>query len=658
MTALTIGLLASLLALGPTAPASADEAAVEATASLASTSSTTVSVPVADGITPTALRGRVVASDLLGGPLRFSVGGRTLKTVAAETGPVFLPVRASDVGDDGAIDLTMTYRPTERCPGGSGPADVALTNLTLVYTGDETAPRTVGTFFPDSSPRIDVSVPADASDDLLAAALTAVASLTARYGDATVVQLSVASRQLPRVGPGQRLIRLEPGTGDTSTDVAVRFGLPTLTLTGNGDGLRTAAQALGSDALTLASGPSSTGLSETLERRTEDLEVSFADLGLQRLTLVGPAEATATVGVAQDVFGGPVDGLTVHAEGTYTAVPDTTDVQLSTYVNGYLVDSQLLDPQADGNTVTIDADVPADVITSDNGIEFRLSSTADVGACEADDDGSVPVEVHLDGGASTVTATRGDGGQDLSAYPQVLGGVLPVALRPTGEDRVDAAIDAAYLVHSLQAAAVAPLDVTLVDADSLVQGSSNGLLVGATPEDADTVGAPLRLDSMRLLDYAEAEFGVGSNQPFAALESVVDGDRHLLLLGTWTADGSAAPALPRALATQAATDGWGTLADDLLVVSPGTDPFSLSSAEVVPQEEVVEERTGFVWWLGAGIAVLLLLLLWQVARTARRDHQVKRLVDAQERADSDARGSVTLAGEEDPGHDDDGHPRA
>ena len=31
---------------------------------------------------------------------------------------------------------------------------------------------------------------------------------------------------------------------------------------------------------------------------------------------------------------------------------------------------------------------------------------------------------------------------------------------------------------------------------------------------------------MRLLDYAEAEFGVGSNQPFAALESVVDGDRH------------------------------------------------------------------------------------------------------------------------------------
>ena len=191
-----------------------------------------------------------------------------------------------------------------------------------------------------------------------------------------------------------------------------------------------------------------------------------------------------------------------------------------------------------------------------------------------------------------------------------------------------------YLVASLQRAASAPLEIEMVDPDEFLASERSGLFVGADYADSVAFEAPLRLDGMRLLDYAEAEFQVGSEQPFAALETLRQNGRHVVMLGAWSPDdGSLPTTLTRAAVTEAAELGWSTLTDDLLVASEGVEPFTLSTNAVVPQEERVEEERSYAWWFVGGVAVLLVLLAVQLMATVRKDRRVRALVDAQEEHD-------------------------
>ena len=217
----------------------------------------------------------------------------------------------------------------------------------------------------------------------------------------------------------------------------------------------------------------------------------------------------------------------------------------------------------------------------------------------------------------------------------MLAGQLPIAIRGAGESaRTESAIDASYLVASLQRAASAPLEIEMVDPDEFLASERSGLFVGADYADSVAFEAPLRLDGMRLLDYAEAEFQVGSEQPFAALETLRQNGRHVVMLGAWSPDdGSLPTTLTRAAVTEAAELGWSTLTDDLLVASEGVEPFTLSTNAVVPQEERVEEERSYAWWFVGGVAVLLVLLAVQLMATVRKDRRVRALVDAQEEHD-------------------------
>jgi len=596
-------------------------------------SSVTLDVPVPIGATPVGVRGRLEVASGVTGRLQFAVGNRVVRDVAASSAPAFLvPVRAGDLDANNSLTIRLTYTETGRCPDPDAAADVVFSDLRLRYSGTPTTPGSLAAFFPAASSRVDVVVPSGASDEFLAAGLTAVAALSAKYDDTTPVALNPASAVLPRTDVTQRVVRIVPGSGPVSTKIVTRFGLTTLILTGSGSELAGAAQALGSEQLELATGGTSTGLTETLKVRDSTMQQTLADLGSSTIKLTGPGTTTQYVGVRQDAFGGPVDSLDVHVTGTHTALPDGTTAQLNTYLNGYLLDSQVL---SGGPELSIDATADASLINSDNGLEFTLT-TARSETCSGPE--TLPIEVYFDAEKSSVTATRGTGMvSGFQTFPQVLGGELPVALRPGGPDRVTAAVDAAYLVSALQRAASAPLDVTLVDADEFLDGNLSGLLVGASESDATDLKAPLRLDGMRLVDYAEASFRVGTDQPYAAFQAISGSGRDVLMLGSWGPTGADLSTARRSAATYVATRGWNRLTDDLLVSAGQRRPFTISSNAVVPQEEVIDERRSFIWWLVGGFVVLALLLGYQVWRTNRRDREVRQLVDAQVRADAPPR---------------------
>lgn len=636
VAALACGVAAAgVLSAAPAAVA--DTTAVPGSLSTASQASITLAVPVAPGLRPSAVRGRLVVQPTVQGSVSFSIGDRIVREVPARnTAGLSIPVRLADVGADQAVDLTMTFKPGGRCPAPVAPAPVAFRDLSLVYEGSETRPTSLDSFFPNYAPRVDVVIPANASDDVLAAGLAAVGALSARYGSDTVVQLTTTGGVLPRTGPGQRVVRIAAGPGEVGTEVSARFGLPTVTITGNGAALREAAAALGSPRLRLASGQTTEGLSETGSGADVGLSRTLADLGSDRIVLTGPGPVTTFVGLKQDSFGGPIDELTVKVRGTHTVVPEGLEAQLNTYLNGFLLDSRMLD---DDPELTFDVTADAGLIGPDNGLEFTLSTSGT--DCTSS---TLPIEVHIEGTRSTVEAQRGTGRlTGFGEFPQVLGGELPIAIRVDGPERTAAAIDAAQIVTALQRASARTLDVELVSADELVDGSESGLLVGASSADADALEAPLRLDGMRLLDYAEADFQVGTDEPFAALEAVQSEGRHVLLLGGWSPEGTSPSALTRKAASYVGTRGWGSLSSDLLVAGGDSPPFTIDSNIVVPQEQRAEERRGFIWWLVGGVALLLLLLALQVFRTSRRDRRVRQLVDAQQRADA-------------TGYDDDGRP--
>lgn len=645
----TAAVSACLLGVIPAGTAHAEDTTISGGIGTIASSSSTIELPIPAGVAPSQLRGILTITEAAEGSIDFLINGRVIKTVPAQPYQVVnLPLRPNDVGDGDLLNLTMSYEVPESdndCAAADG-SSASFRKIGLTYSGTETIARTLGTFFPPSASRIDVVIPARANDDVIAAGLTAVASLAAVYPEGTPVMMATADAVLPRAGASQRVVRIESGDGATQTRIDSKFGLQTLTLTGSGQELKDAAQALGSPQLQLADAPGTQGLAETLEAQDIPTDQTLEELGTDRVQLSGYGSSTAFVGIRQDSFGGPVSEIDLDIIGTHSAVPEGNQAQLDTHFNGFLIDSQILD---DTTALEIKATVPETLIKADNGLEFTLHAVPANGDCSTATT-KLPIEVFIDGGLSDVNATRGAGTTTgFEVYPQVLGGQLPVAIRTTGVARTQSAIDAAYLVAALQQAAAAPLEVELVDVDSFLGGDRSGLLIGADYPDSVTIDAPLRLSGMRLIDYAEAQFQVGSNQPFAALETVSNNGRNVLMLGAWAPNAETdVAALMRKAVARVGTTGWGELLNDVLVANPTSPVFTLSSNAFVPQLDRAEERKSFGWWFIIGIGVLLLLLALQVTRTLRRDRRIKAVVSAQEEADA----------QDDPGADPEADPWA
>lgn len=606
------------------------------------TLSNTIRIPVPAGTTARRVLATLVVDTPEGGgaedgAVAIRMGDREVRRVSADRAKrrMVLPVTADLVDDDGSVSISARYLPGDGrgCDSVLGGVTVSLTDIVLDFTGREQRPTTPGTFLPDLVNTVQVVVPDAPSSDVVDAALTAVAALAGRYPAPTKVEVVRPTGVEDQAYPGLRVVRIEEGSASQLTSVSAPGGVPTLTVSGSGTALSDAARALGSDGLKLSSAARVTDLDLTEPASDPDTELTLADFGPTTIGLGGWGVSRAYVGLAQDYFGGPVDSMTLDLSGVHTPADGITS-HLDAYVNDRLVASTVLDDDPELE-MTIDVDRAS--MVAENGLELVLTTLPPEGTCRLADGRGIPVTLEIDGNASTISATRGTGSvSGFGMFPQVLGHDLPVAMRDTAATGgVDQVRLAGQVVASLQRAAAAPLDVRVVGADELVDGTDSGLLVGATTGDTDALGAPLRLDRMRLVDFAEQEFGMGDGSPFAALQTVVDGGRAVLVLGSWSDGGAGATTLMSSLGSTV-SGGWRNLREDLLVATPAQDtPFLVSTDSVLPQDAEIEESRDFMWWIVGGAAAVVLLVLLGYLVLGRRDREIRDLVRAQERSETE-----------------------
>lgn len=594
--------------------------------------SLTIAIP--EGQTPSRLRGTLNFDQSEHGAVEVSSGGRVVAKVPegeGRTTKIDAPLTATDLEKSGLV-LGLRIEPVASgtfCAV-DDQASVKLTDVAVDLAGTRVPPATISEFFQSPVEEVVVTIAPNASDAVIDAGLAAVGAISHRYGPGTVVRLDTTAPARPT--PSTRVVALKAIAGDVRGVLTRPEGLSTLSLSGAPEKLHSAAAALGSEQLALATSGSVVGLAHKLRASDISLTQSLAELGSGTVVLKGYGISESYTGVSQSSFGGPVSGFKVHLAGFSAAVVDEDVARLGVYWNDSLLTSILL---KDARKIGVTLDVPRSMVKSSNGLVVRLQAQPRGDFCRASSTLLSP-EVNFDTSASTVTATRGRGlVRGFAQFPQVLGPALPVALGGTKDSRVASAMNAATVIAALQQVASHQLEVSLVSVGDLLGNSNSGLLIGATAKQAAQAHAPLRLGGFRFVDYAEETFGVGVNQPFGALEMAADGGRRLVVLGGWDPAGGTSARLQAKVVKMVADIGWTALADDLALAVPGSEPFTVNSNAVVPQDERTDEYRSYAKY---GIAFLLLLAVILAARGLlgrRRRHRITAYVDAQEKADDD-----------------------
>lgn len=594
---------------GGPSTAYADEARLPGALSTTQVERRTVLVPVPEGVVLRRLVGTVrvaavepgVPAPTGAGRLQVLVGDRVAETLPAEPRQrVRTVVRRSDLDRDGRLPVTLQWA------GGCAPPGVAatLTDLRLLHGGAEQAPSSERAFLGAAVNRVDVVVPGSARDDLLEAGLQVVALLSRRYGEDVPVAMATADAVLPRVGAGQRVVRLEPGQ-TLSRGIEQRFGLWTLALRGPGPELVEVVRAAVRD----SDPPTAPGG----EPRT------LEDLGTPGATLAGWGTTTLEVPLPRDLLDGPGADLDVRLVGSRTAIADGTTARVDVRVDGALLESRDLAADED-SALDLLVTVPAERVGPGSTLEVSLAA-APAGGCAAAPS-TLPVSLELDGARSTVTPVVPDEPgatprAGLDRLPAALGGTLPVGVGTDGGSRVVDTLRAARLVAALQRLAGLPLAVELVDADDLLADDRPGLLVGADAQDTLAVQAPVALEAGGGLEALPLD------EPFAALQAVRHRDRDLLLLGAWAprgAQGDAGPLIDRLL--DRVTDRGAAAWTGGALVLPGSgDPLVTPPAPPSDPTTEPEEENAYAPYLVAAAAVLGLLLVAQIVVMVRRERR-------------------------------------
>ncbi|GAB2814564.1 hypothetical protein GCM10027022_00690 [Alpinimonas psychrophila] len=596
-----------------------------------------LTVPVPEGLTPANVTGSITPVVLGAGSLHVIVAGQVVQNLDPSVPSILdVPLAGAEIVN-GTVSVSLEYSSllanNNWCQV-TNPASVTVSNVVLQATGSATMPTTLADFFSPAVNAVSVQISDNPSSALKQAAISAVGALAFGLGSTVNLSATTTSNTSHRVALDSvrgRIVVLDPsGDAVTTTISSDGSGIPVLTIAGPEAQLSAASAALGSGYLALANSASTTGLAQT-GSVTSVLSPTLFDLGASdRISLGGYGQSASYTGVSQSAFGGPISDATLHLVGTHTDIPDTILATTNVYWNDFLIGSTVL-----GHDVAFGLDLPiaSTRMTAGNGLRIVLSAVPRTGECTGSTN-VIPIELFIDAKASTIDATRGQSIKPgFQRFPQALGGVLPVAFG-NGMTPANALASAGDIVASLQRQSRVQLNVTVVAAADFLQSAHSGLFVGATSDDSNVLGAPLRFDSFRAIDSRAVEFGVGTTVPYAALEAFENSGRNVLMLGGWSPDGTGAALQDLQIdAAHYAVNGdagWTGLSGDLLIAQPTlAKPVFLDSNAIVPQASVTDDFRGYAMWIGILIALLVSVgVIGSIVRRRRRA-KVKHYVDAQ-----------------------------
>jgi hypothetical protein len=583
---------------------------------LGANSTTSFEVPVPTGLVPARLQGLIHAPmNIDAGYLEVSDGdGRFLSAVnlppqgsAQAVTPLDVDISAARVLDS-TVSLSLTVRPLDKADRFCGPLQqLPLTDLSTVFTGEESAATTIANFFPPVLERVTIYTPSDADAAEQESVLTLVSTLTRLYRPQPL-QLRVVDQPRgatpPPAGQLARAIVVESG-GQAGLSV-MDAGSPGvyLRIAGRGDELSTQVSLLVNKMQSLV---------QTAGSRVDQAGTDMTPVGdaptFGELSMTGQTDVLRTgslrVAVDRSTLGGSrIDGVDVHLLADYTPVPADDSASLVVRSDDVVVYRAPLD-----NSGRLDATF--DVSNRAFGQWLNLDFALTYRPHESCGPFIAPITFQIDP-QSTLTINRG--GSPLNGFgsaPSEFSPSFQVAFDGTSPDQLNYA---AQTVAAMARQTGSQLMPQVVDLETAIDATTGALIVAKSSALQQTsLNPPIGGDGTAV-DFglptelrAIVDDGLGSIQVFADRPR----DRSVILVtttGAWTLVDPLFDYLGRL------EGGWSALTGDVLAAGAAGDPTNVTiradvDASAASTPNSAGASNSVEQWIPVGIAVLVIAVV-------------------------------------------------
>ncbi len=566
----------------------------------------TITVPVPKGLTPGALTADVELPPYVqGGTLIVTQDKRTLSRIEllmAESTPLSIPLTGARVVDD-SVTFTVRSRllPEEGDCLYDPTVPLQLTDAAIDYTGKETAPTRVSDFLPPVLQNLTIFVPPKPSVAESDAAVQVTTAVVNRYGKQnTGVDIAPLrdDEPVPPSAPLERNIVIREGTDAAVSLQSGQGGVPALQITGSADELADQVRLLNSELVRLAlSVKVVTGPIDSPPEQPVD-EATIRDLGQPGVTATA-FKPQVVIGIDQTRIGRPVHDVHVHLKGSYTPLPSTVGGQVIVSAGGETIDQWTADSSG-----KIDRTIS--VAQSELQRYTSLSVTVDIAGNTGRCGEFQPVTLKIDGD-TTIDSTPADPPDPLGfqSIPQALMPKVAVGVEPESFDDTARAVS---IMEGLQRLSGSRIDTAVVPLATAIDSGTPAVLISANGWDDERVVPPVRssadgtVEVQRVGGGKPATLTLDPTTPFASLQVGRSGDRTVLF-----ATSENAPAQLDSLLSWLDGDvrRWTTLDATAVISLPGSDPVSIDTQTAAPPEAAKDGGANPVWWIAAGVGVVI-----------------------------------------------------
>ncbi|MGV0642566.1 hypothetical protein ABQE44_04090 [Mycolicibacterium sp. XJ2546] len=533
-----------------------------------------------------------------------------------EGGPVAIPLTGVRIEDNAATVTLRSYLvPIEGyCLDPSNP--LRLVNTAVRYTGVEAAPTTVADFLPPVLRQLNMYLPAAPTRAESEAAIRLATAVVAHYGqqypEVTVSPLE-AEQDAPvePSAPMQRhvVIRESPDAG-----VALQgdTGVPVLQITGSADALSDQVRLLSSDVGRLALSSSAVaGPLRSSPVLPADV-TSLRELGQPGVNATALAPQV-TIGLDQTRLGRSAHNIRVHLRGSYTPLPSSVGGDLVASVAGETIDQW---PTDGSGNIDRWIDVPDHLLQRYINLGVAVRIAGNTGRCGE----FQPITLTIDGDSPV---------QSAAAKPPVPGGFqsVPQALMPRLNVGIDGGFDdtrrAVALLVALQRLSALRIGPTVTSVDDAISSTNPAVLVSAEGWSDDRITLPVNIDTQGQITVSNVD-GTGEEgtvtldpaRPFGSLQTVVDGDRTLLIA---TSNNGSAQLDDLLNWINSDVERWSRVGGNALIAMPDQSPVVVATdAEQRSQEATAEDRIRWSWVFLGGMGVLLVVGVTLIVLRNRR----------------------------------------
>lgn len=462
-----------------------------------------LNLPVLPGLAPTAIVGTVQQPpNVARAVLDAHTPERFLDRVPLPPDPR-APVRISLLGAEVrnntvAVTLTSSLVPEPGvCLTDWLGRPTTLSDVAVIYSGEEMQPSMVSDFLPPVLERLTVYVSSNPSQVESAAVLALSTAAIARYaGQSVALDIrridsgTVVPDHVPAFLERQIVIKEESDAGLR----LVGGPAPVLTISGDEKSMPTQIQLLTSDLAKAAMAGSATALGLPAVPQLAPDNATLLELGQSRLSATSIGEVRVNFAIDQTRLGRPAQDLRINVRGNHTPLPNTLNGQLAVTVGDRQIGAWPAEASGSFNQwVTI----PNKLLSRFTTVSVTLQQAGLIQSCGLEQ----PVTLTVDPtGEVQSTSANPPIPAGLGALPQALLPRVRIGLQTPGFADT---VRAAQVLVAVQRLTSVPLRPELVSFDTAVHGTLPAVLIATNGGTADVPELPLARRGETLTVYGD-----------------------------------------------------------------------------------------------------------------------------------------------------------